>query len=640
KMVKYKVTIHTASNLNSTTLNMVFIKLVGEQGESVRTMLMGLKGVASFYRGTVSSSKFYVSTDADIGKIVLIELDKQPVLLMPTDDWFVDKVTVKSPDKKVYSFPIYRCINDTKVHRFREGTGRLGVLFNPQKSQNSTSTSKYCGFSVALRVIDDTHHLGIYSREQELTKRGEDYSWNDYADGVPHGVKTSGFLSLPPEVQFSFTKTTEFAFTAATGITELKLKGLDSKSTLWNNFAQIEKVFCNKKTNISEYVKDHWREDTFFGYQYLNGNNPILIRRCTVLPKNFPVTDNMVLISGNKSLSEEMKDGNIYLCDYKNLDGIITNVIKGKKQHLVAPLVLLHKTPNDELKPIAIQLKQTPAEDNPIFVPADQEFDWLLAKTFVRSADFNEHQLNVHLLRTHLLAEVFSLSLLRNIPMVHPLYKLLVPHTRYTLQINFLARRLLISETGTFTQFASSGGKGMVTILQRSLSSLTYRSLCIPEDIKDRGVESLPNYYYRNDGLRLWDIIHKFVKGVLSFYYKSDEEVKKDTELQKWIQDIYEHGFLSQASTGIPKSFSTVQEMVKFVTMVIFTCSAQHAAVNSGQYDYGGFMPNNPMTLQEPPPTKKGIATEASLLQTLPNIDTTVQGMAALWLLNKRASDF
>ncbi|XP_045894226.1 hydroperoxide isomerase ALOXE3-like [Micropterus dolomieu] len=130
-----------------------------------------------------------------------------------------------------------------------------------------------------------------------------------------------------------------------------------------------------------------------------------------------------------------------------------------------------------------------------------------------------------------------------------------------------------------------------------------------------------------------------FVQGVLSYYYKNDDDVKDDSELQKWILDIFEHGFLSQAGTGIPRSFTTVAELVKFVTMVIFTGSAQHAAVNSGQYDYGGWMPNTPPTLQRPPPAK-GTASEATMLQTLPDVNTTVQGMATVWLLSKQSLDF
>ncbi|KAM7375061.1 hypothetical protein PAMA_014241 [Pampus argenteus] len=464
--------------------------------------------------------------------------------------------------------------------------------------------------------------------------------WDVYADGIPHCVKADSPLSLPSEVRFSFTKTLQMAFTVATGMIKLNLQISCNHSDNWTSMKDIYKVFHSRQTDISDHVQKHWRSDAFFGYQFLNGVNPMMIRRCTVLPENFPVTDEMVFPSGWWRLENEMQKGNIFLVDYKLLDGVMTNVINDKKQYLAAPLVLLHRTPDDELMPIAIQLKQEPAEDNPVFLPSDSEYDWLTAKIFVRGADFSVHQLNFHLLRTHLLAEVFAVSLLRNVPTTHPQYKLLIPHTRYTLQINLLARQQLISDDGVFTKFAASGGKGMLTIMKRAQSSLTYSSLCITHDIAERGLESVPNFYYRDDGLELWEIIHSFVQGLLKHYYKSDVEVQEDTELQSWIEDINNHGFLLQDNTGIPKSFRTVAEMVEFVTMVIFTCSGQHSAVNSGQYDYGGWMPNTPMSLQRPPPTTKGTTSEETMLQMFPSITTTVHNMATVWLLSSQSTDF
>ncbi|KAM3864529.1 arachidonate 12-lipoxygenase, 12R-type-like [Diretmus argenteus] len=608
-MVKYEVTVTTSCRLYSTTMNNVFLKLVGTDGESKRTWLISFKGIAAFYKGAVS--KFSVSCPTSLGKLVLIEIDKKQPPLFPEDSWFPSNVQVKSPEGDTYHFPVYRWISDREVTLFREGK--------------------------ALRVFEDNHHLGNYSREKELKLREEEYRWDVYAEGIPHCIKVDNPLSLPSEVRFSFTKTKEFLYTASTGLVELKLKGLDDCKENWPDIESIDRVFCCRKTDMSDYVQEHWKEDAFFGYQFLNGVNPILIRRCSVLPKNFPVTNDMVFLHGGHSLTEEMQKGNIFLCDYKRLDGMKGNIINGKQQYLMAPLVLLHKTPEDKLMPIAIQLKQQPADDNPIFFPTDSEYDWLMAKIFVRSADFSEHQLNVHLLRTHLLAEAFTVSLLRNVPMVHPLYKLLIPHTRYTLQINHLARLLLISEDGVFTRFAAPGAEGMMTILERSMSSITYSSLCIPDDIAERGMDSVPNFYYRDDGLNLWDIIHRFVQGLLGHYYKSDAEVKQDPELQKWIQDIFVHGFLSQPHTGIPQSFTL---LVKFVTMVIFTCSVQHSAVNGGQYDYGGWMPNTPISLQRPPPTTKGSSSESTMLQTFPDINTTVQGMSVMWLLSQQSSDF
>lgn len=58
------------------------------------------------------------------------------------------------------------------------------------------------------------------------------------------------------------------------------------------------------------------------------------------------------------------------------------------------------------------------------------------------------------------------------------------------------------------------------------------------------------------------------------------------------------------------------------------------------QYDYGGWMPNTPVSLQLPPPTRKGTTSKATMLKTFPDINVTVQGMAAMWLLSKQSTDF
>lgn len=49
----------------------------------------------------------------------------------------------------------------------------------------------------------------------------------------------------------------------------------------------------------------------------------------------------------------------------------------------------------------------------------------------------------------------------------------------------------------------------MLTFLRKSLSLITYSSLCVPDDIAERGVESVPRFYYRDDGLKLWNIINR-----------------------------------------------------------------------------------------------------------------------------------
>ncbi|KAK7174099.1 hypothetical protein R3I93_001316 [Phoxinus phoxinus] len=611
-MVIYTVKTYTGNRLLAGTTSLIYIQLRGTEDWSEEQNLNCIHG---FWQG--SEQEFKIDCEATLGELTSVKLYSKPFMGLAYDQWFCDKITINTPEGLEILFPCYCWLDSNET-----------LFLRPAK---------------ASLVFQDTNPMtkdGQKQRTRELVEQQKLFRWRVYAEGTPQVIDYDTATTLPPEVQFSFTKEAEFIFSAAKQLACLKLTGLADCRKSWESIRDLEKILCENRSTIIEYCEEHWDEDEFFGYQFLNGLNPMMIQRCSTLPKKFPVTDDMVRDSlRGSSLQQEMEKGNIFLSDYKILDGLVGNVVNDRQQYLTAPLVLLYCSPYGRMLPIAIQLRQQPSKDNPIFLPTDSKVDWKLAKIFVRNAEFAVHEIDFHLLRTHLLAEVFTVATLRNLPSPHPLHKLLFPHIRYTLQINIMARNQLISMDGTLSKYAGVGGESLGKLLKRATASLTYSALCLPDNISERGLETVPNYYYRDDGRKLWDIINKFVAGLLSHYYQHDAHVQKDTELQCWISEIFTNGFMGRDSSGIPSSFQTLQELIKFVTMVIFTASAQHAAVNNGQYEFGGWMPNYPTALRKPPPMEKGQTTENMILETLPDVSTTVNGMAVLALLSKDSAD-
>ncbi|XP_067302269.1 hydroperoxide isomerase ALOXE3-like [Pseudorasbora parva] len=607
-MVIYTVTVYTGNRLSAGTTNLIFIQMCGTEDESEERILKN----KAFCQGTVQVFKIQIRKS--LGELITLKLICKPFLGL-CNQWFCDKISVNTPEGDEVLFPCYRWLACDEELVLRTAKASL--------------------------VFQDTNPIAQRQRKRQLEERQKLFRWRVYAQGMPQTIDSDSSLTLPAEVRFSFTKSKEFFSTSAKQLAVLKLTGLADNKSSWESFSQLEKIYSVITNETIEYIQEHWNEDEFFGYQFLNGFNPMMIQRCSKLPENFPVKDEMVKdFLGGSSLEQEMKNGNIFLSDYKILDGLVGNVVNDRQQYLTAPLVLLYCNPQAKMMPIAIQLGQKPSEENPIFLPSDLNDDWKLVKIFVRSAEFAVHEVDIHLLRTHLLSEVFTVATLRHLPSPHPLFKLLIPHTRYTLQINIMARNLLINDDGAITLYSGIGGESLDNLLKRATASLTYSSLCLPDNISERGLEKVPNYSYREDGMKMWNIINKFVAALLSHYYQHDAHVQKDTELQRWISEIFTNGFLERDRSGIPSSFQTLEELIKFVTMVIFTASAQHAAVNNGQYDFGGWMPNYPTALKKPPPKQKGQTTEDMILETLPDMSTTVNGMAVLRLLTKDSADY
>uniref|UniRef100_A0A673YTB8 Arachidonate 12-lipoxygenase n=1 Tax=Salmo trutta TaxID=8032 RepID=A0A673YTB8_SALTR len=572
-MEEYKVTVATGTSEYSGTNNYIYVTLVGENGQSERTILdnPGL----DFCRGAVDEYK--VCSSAPLGPLLLVRLEKQRYWV--EDNWFCRYVTVEPPGGgTALTFPCYRwLIGDVKVE-IREGTG-----------------------NTALKSVSEITEM--LSQFQSLQKE-------------------IGVLKL---------------LTGSVDYYIKKLLFIHSDSTffiLWLINLLIIPM-------VPEYCMEHWKEDWFFGYQCLNGSNPRMIQRCKELPGNFPVSGDMVQgsLAPRTTLDKELKAGNIYLIDYAIMDGVPTNVIRGKPQYIAAPLCLLYEHPDQGLIPIAIQLGQTPGLDTPIFLPNDPPLAWLLAKIWVRHSEFQVFQLLSHLLRTHLLVEVFCVATLRQLPAVHPVYKLLAPHLRYTLEINCRGRTQLVSADGIFKRVVSTGGEGLLVLSQREYKVLTYRSLQPCWDFQQRGATTLKDYFYREHSLMLWDAIHSFVSGMISVYYHCDSDVVEDPELQNWIKDIAEEGFVDVPTFGLSNELKNKAELVTLLSVAIFTSTAQHAATNNGQFDWCAWVPNTPCTMRHPTPTDKDAVTMEMIMDSLPDVSQTCLEMAITWHLGRPQPD-
>ncbi|KAL7983020.1 hypothetical protein Chor_013626 [Crotalus horridus] len=359
------------------------------------------------------------------------------------------------------------------------------------------------------------------------------------------------------------------------------MKGFLNKPYSWEKLEDIRKIFWFYHNRVSEYVFKHWKDNAFFGYQFLNGINPIKIQKCTTIPENFPVTQEMV--AGTLGLTTTLQE------ELEVLDNVPTTFLNNQKQYIAAPI----SGPNLFL-PSPPQLSQHPGPQSPIFLPTDEEWLWTLAKTWVRNAEFHTHEVIAHLLRGHLMSEIFAVATLRTLPMCHPLYKLLIPHLRYSIHINV------------------------------GLAELTYTQLCLPDDIEARGVGCLLQYYYRDDGLKIWEAIQSFVSGIVGLYYKSDSEVQGDGELQSWVAEIFAKGFLSRETSGVPSALHSVPELIKYLTMT---------------FEMGAFMPNLPSSMRKPPPQAKTPVTLQEFLDTIPEMNVTSQVLSVLWVLRNESLD-
>ncbi|XP_062191781.1 probable lipoxygenase 8, chloroplastic [Phragmites australis] len=426
-----------------------------------------------------------------------------------------------------------------------------------------------------------------------------------------------------------------------------------------------------------------WLRDEEFARETLAGVNPYAIE----LVREFPLKSKLdpavygpaesaitaeVLerqMGHVMTVAEAVKEKRLFMLDYHDLFLPYVHKIRAlERTTMYGSRTIFFLCDDGTLRLLAIELTRPASPTQPqwrrVFTSSTDTTEswlWRMAKSHVRAHDSGHHELVSHWLRTHCAVEPYIIAANRQLSEMHPIYQLLHPHFRYTMRINALARSALINAGGIIELSFSPQKYSM------ELSSVAYDQLwrfdmeALPADLIRRGMAeedpkaehglklTIKDYPFANDGLLIWDAIKGWVQAYVLRFYPDAGSLAGDAELQAFWTELRTVGHGDKKDAPGWPTLDTPESLAHALTTIIWVASAHHAAVNFGQYDFGGYFPNRPSIARTNMPVEEPVDADAlaafldnpdqALRECFPSQVQATLVMAVLDLLSTHSPD-
>ncbi|RVX12804.1 Linoleate 13S-lipoxygenase 2-1, chloroplastic [Vitis vinifera] len=434
----------------------------------------------------------------------------------------------------------------------------------------------------------------------------------------PLSETRTGTFYVPRDEEFSEVKQNSFITKTAESVLDALLPSLkavlldDPVLRLVKAIEDADDVVKFETPAMFHKDKFSWLRDEEFSRQTLAGVNPYSIKNGieeqldpdVYGPPESAITTELVgrEIKDFMTVDKALEQKKLFIIDYHDLLlPFVSKVRRIKGTTLYGSRALFFLTPDGTLKPLAIELTRPQWMENTV----EQSFH----------AQFGSYRL-----RTHCATEPYIIATNRQLSVMHPIYRLLHPHCRYTMKINALARQVLISADGVIESSFSPSKYSM------ELSSVAYDQQwrfdreALPADLINRGIAIedptaphglkllIADYPFANDEIR--------TKG---------HEDKKD---EPWWPVL-----------------KTPEDLIGIITTIVWVASAHHSAVNFGQYAFAGYFPNRPtiarinMPCEDPTKEEWKQFPDSELLVCFPSQIQATKVMAILDVLSNHSPD-
>ncbi|XP_014767802.2 polyunsaturated fatty acid 5-lipoxygenase [Octopus bimaculoides] len=317
--------VQTGNQRGSSTDSDVFVILYDTLENATEKILLDNTCKDDFKTG--ARDTFYINLPVSFTEVRKIELWTKPcVIELTSSDWFVDVIKFGYRfGGNTITFPVFRWIKP-EVHYYLYPWDAFLPQYDPDKSQRASEIECKCTI----------------------------YNLN-YKENFPVTCK-----DLPREEEFP----SKYMRSMLTKKLDIVLTNMCTRIVAgkWHTLKDLMNIYRREKLPMPKSVK-FWREDTWFGYQRLNGCNPTVIKLCEEIPSKLAVDDDLMKpVLKEETLEDLIKKKRLFYTDLN----ILEDIRHRKYLHMCAPIGLFMLNSEDDLVPIAIQLQQQKGPDNPV----------------------------------------------------------------------------------------------------------------------------------------------------------------------------------------------------------------------------------------------------------------------------------
>lgn len=128
---------------------------------------------------------------------------------------------------------------------------------------------------------------------------------------------------------------------------------------------------------------------------------------------------------------------------------------------------------------------------------------------------------------------------------------------------------------------------------------LYFRGMAVEDPAAENGLRlTIEDYPYAADGLLIWSSTKQWITDYVYRYYPTPSHVQDDSELQAWWNEVRTKGHGDKKDEPWWPVLDNQENLIHVLSTIIWVTSGHHAAVNFGQYHFGGYFPNRPTTIR------------------------------------------